>query len=310
MCSYTLPDFPVFEPLSFHQREVINAYTSRYAPYTEYSFTTMWCWDLRQIAALSSLNGNLVIRSGEYATGLPYLSFLGEVRRRETALTLLAHSELALARSHLCFVPEISVAGSVEEFTGWLDIQEDRSNFDYVLDLEALAVFAGPAFRGKRQAAAHFYRACSPKVRLLDLGEKKDQTLILSAFDTWAESRRKDENDVADELWALRRVFDVWNGRTLTCVGVFLDERLTSFSVAEIHNNGFAVGLFSKADARIRGAFEFLRQAQAHCLRGLGCKWLSIQQDMGVPGLRQAKLSYRPVQFLRKYTIYRPAHSG
>jgi hypothetical protein len=38
-------------------------------------------------------------------------------------------------------------------------------------------------------------------------------------------------------------------------------------------------------------------------LRALGCEFINFEQDMGIAGLKQAKRLWRPVKYLKKYTI-------
>ena len=127
--------------------------------------------------------------------------------------------------------------------------------------------------------------------------------MVLSVFTNWSDSRGKSRIDTEKELCALYRAFKIWSTGVLVAIGVSSDDRLIAFAVCEILPNRFAVGHFFKADTRLKGAFEFLRQVQARHLLQLGFKWLNIQQDMGLPGLRQAKMSYCPIFFLRKYTL-------
>lgn len=305
MGASAIPNFPRFDRLSLQQKAEIDAFTDHHLPYSEYTFANMWCWDLDDTAALSLLNGNLVLRFREYESGLPFLSFLGTADTRETALTLLRYSESKLERSQLCLIPEVSASPRDSDGDDPLEMLEDRDNFDYVLDLHALASFAGPAFRRKRQAAAHFQSAYMPSVRTLDLTEKHDQELVLATFAEWAESRQKTLEIISDEMQALQRAFEIWCTGSLVATGIMVGPKLAAFAICELLSNHFANGLFSKADVRMRGTFEFLRQAQARQLLQLGCDWICVQQDLGHPGLRQAKLSYRPVRFLRKYTIHR-----
>lgn len=301
-----LPDFPRFRRLSFEQKSVIDGFVERYSPYSEFTFGNMWCWDLDDSAALSLLNGNLVLRYREYESGLPYLTFLGENERHKTALTLLKYAGSEFGRPLLGLVPEHSVSRRRAERVVPLRVQEDRDNFDYVLDLESLASFAGPSLRRKRQASAHFGRTYAPVTRDLDLATSQDQTLALSTFAGWSESRGIGHERSRDELAALRRIFDVWHTGAFVATGIIVDATLVAFSICETLPNHFAGGLFFKADASMRGSFEYLRQTQARHLLQRGRRWISIQQDMGLPGLRQAKLSYRPAGFLQKYTLRWP----
>lgn len=60
---------------------------------------------------------------------------------------------------------------------------------------------------------------------------------------------------------------------------------------------------FTKADINYRGSFQFIDQKRAEYFYNLGYKFLNLEQDLGIPGLQQAKLSWNPVGYLKKYTI-------
>ena len=302
----TLPEFPKFENLSIHHKNAINSYFDLYPPYSDFTFATLWCWNLYDSAMLSTLNGNLVLSAKDYESEITNLSFLGNNESQKTVYQLLEYANEKLSRSQLDLVPEISLPQNTTKFTVELGIQEVRNNFDYVLDLQALASFAGSSFRSKHKLANYFERTYTTTVRELDLNNNLDREMILSAFIDWSKSRGICLIDNEKELYALKRVFSIWSTGAIVAIGVFSDNRLVAFSINEIIPNKFAVGLFLKADINMRGAFEYLRLVQVCRLLQLGCKWLNIEEDKGLPGLRQAKMSNHPIYFLRKYTIYQP----
>jgi hypothetical protein len=305
-----LPDFPLFERLSVHHKDVIDAYFRLYSPYSDFTFVTMWCWDRYDSAEICTLNDNLVLGCRNYASGEHSLSFLGAVDSCETALSLLEYTGDKFGKPQLDLVPEVSIVDSVKVLAGCSEIKEERNSFDYILDLQALASFCGPAFASKRKAAACFDRAYCPTVRDIDLSSESDKASILSVFSDWADSQDRTPADTEKELSALRRALAISQTGALVATGVLSGERMVGFAISEVLSNQFAVGHFLKADTRLRGVFEYLRRAQACRLQELGCRWINVQEDLGLPGLRQAKLSYRPVALLRKYTLRRADYCG
>jgi hypothetical protein len=68
-----------------------------------------------------------------------------------------------------------------------------------------------------------------------------------------------------------------------------------------------------KANTDIQGLYqvinqEFLMREAGDCMREAGdCRFVNREQDMGVTGLRNAKMSYNPVKFIKKYRVYIPS---
>jgi hypothetical protein len=58
-----------------------------------------------------------------------------------------------------------------------------------------------------------------------------------------------------------------------------------------------------KGDTNYKGVYSFLVSESARQLLKKGKKYTNIEQDLGLPGLRQAKRSYAPAVMLKKYTI-------
>jgi hypothetical protein len=66
----------------------------------------------------------------------------------------------------------------------------------------------------------------------------------------------------------------------------------------------FALLHFIKADTRsYPGSFDVLMQETAKLACSAGCAFINFGDDMGMSSLRVSKLRYRPVRFLKKYTV-------
>lgn len=42
-----IPKFPEFKKLELSNKEEIENFTSKFPPYSDFNFVSMWCWDFR-----------------------------------------------------------------------------------------------------------------------------------------------------------------------------------------------------------------------------------------------------------------------
>jgi hypothetical protein len=91
----------------------------------------------------------------------------------------------------------------------------------------------------------------------------------------------------------------------LLSYGIFIDGQLEAFTINELLPSKYAITHFTKADPTKVGVFEFLYHELAKQLHAKGAFYLNREQDLGLEGLRAAKMSWRPIKFLKKYTISR-----
>lgn len=293
-----IPEFPKFKRLEITDRADVEKITSRFPPYSDFNFTSMWCWDTEGQARLSILNDNLVVRFTDYITGEPFYSFLGNKLLNETAEQLMSLLVGKRIERKLKLIPEVVANGITSP--DYL-IEEDRDNYDYIYDADKLKVYKGKAYEQLRNMKNRFNRKYENiKVVSLDLIKPNNREIIQNLNQQWEINKGYRLDNEEDAM--TRLLFPV-NNFQLISIAVFVNGNPVAFSINEFLNNGHAISHFVKADTRYSGVYSYLMYATADALTSRGCGLLNYEQDLGIPGLRQAKTAFRPAYFLKKYII-------
>jgi hypothetical protein len=297
-----IPRFPTFKHLELSDRLEIEQITSRFEPYSDFNFVSLWCWDTDGQCQLSRLNDNLIIKLKDYSTDEVHLAFLGTNSVKETSASLLAYAERQGIAHQLRFVPEVAAetAGLLET----LDVAEDPGSFDYVLSVREWTEMRGGRFRNKRNAVNALERRYAPEFRVLDLGSRRVQQDIIRVFLLWSDKRQRfGLDETRNELLALRRIFSIPEASGLINFGVYSGEELLGFSINQLLPNSYAIGHFWKADHEFPGIYPYMLRESCRHLDALQTLYFNIEQDLGKTGLANAKRLYRPCRLLRKFII-------
>ena len=75
-----------------------------------------------------------------------------------------------------------------------------------------------------------------------------------------------------------------------------------AFALGELLNDRTAIVHIEKADPEIQGLYAVINQQFSEHSWG-EAEFINREQDLGEPGLRKAKLSYRPDHLEEKFTI-------
>mgnify|MGYP000858050807 CR=1 FL=1 len=172
---------------------------------------------------------------------------------------------------------------------------EDRDNFDYLYRRQALAELGGRNYHKKRNLIKAFVN--SNAYRALPLREEFRGD-ALCVLDDW-----RAENDQAGDYEAAREGLEKLEELQL-CGGIYyVEERPVAYVLGE-ELAGVATYLihFEKAVAGYKGLYQFINQSFASVLPE-DYEMINREQDMGDPGLRHAKLSYKPSGFIEKFKI-------
>lgn len=199
------------------------------------------------------------------------------------------------------------VAKILEEmYPGKFEYTAERDIFDYVYDAEKMRTVKGRKLSNKRNHLNFFNREYEGRVerRLLT---KEDFPECFELLKSWNETKSGDkdyEDSIDEEFIGMKKLFDNYDKLSdkLKIYGVFIDGKLEAFSMGEKINDDMALIHIEKANADIRGLYPYINKMFL-VDEFPDVKWVNREEDMGVEGLRKAKMSYYPERFIEKYTV-------
>jgi hypothetical protein len=298
-----IPHFPTFKKLEISDRTSLEKLIRQHPPYSDYNFVSLFSWDTEEKVEISNYYSNLIIKFVDYVTNEQFYSLLGTNRVDETIIRLIEHAASQGLDTTLHLVPQ-TVVQHIKNPAQFV-VKEDPDNADYILSIKDLIEMRGKNFRGKKNFINRFKRVYEKETRLepIDLTKKEIQSQVLKLFEDWERERGKTRKETQNELSAITKLLKHAHQLDLKTIGLFVSNRLVGFSINELVQDSHGVIHYEKADISYIGVFQYLKHQSALYLQTQGARLINYEQDLGIEGLRKAKLSYQPVSFLKKYTI-------
>jgi hypothetical protein len=181
-------------------------------------------------------------------------------------------------------------------------ITSDRDQFDYLYDAEAMRTLAGKKLRKKRNHINFFMTEYEGRWRYEEI--KSDKSHEICAFvKTWGETKGEEEGMLEDELAGVCILIEHMEELEVHVGVIYIDDELKAVTMGSIMNHGKeAVIHIEKADVEIRGLYQVINQ---EFLKNTlpDVTLVNREDDIGIEGLRKAKLSYYPIALIEKYNI-------
>jgi hypothetical protein len=292
--------FPEFKWFALDDRDVIHPLLYRYQPRaSELTFTNLYIWRDHYAYRWALLDEWLVVIGEDESGGTFALPPVGPPPR-----DAVVHRVLGWLRSAAEGKPRIERADQrlVDELGEDSDllIRATRDQYDYVYHAAQLISLEGRKLYRKRNHIHRFQRTYDFQYDAL-----KDQYVApcLDLTEAWCDLRRCEEDmNLMDEWDAVREALTHW--RELQIVGgvLLVGGRVEAFSLGERLNDETAVVHIEKANPDLQGAYAMINQQFCeHAWSAL--RYVNREQDLGIEGLRRAKLSYQPDHLVEKYRI-------
>jgi len=188
-------------------------------------------------------------------------------------------------------------------YPGKFRFHNDRDGYDYVYAIEDLAELKGRKFQKKRNHLNRFLQE-HPDFQLLELDEST-RAAAYCMLQTWYAQRAQVDPtlDFHLEKLALDRAFAFQKQLGLEGVVLMEGDRLLAFAMGSFLNEDTFDIHFEKAREDVPGAYNAINREFARYLRSKypQLKWLNREDDLGLEGLRTAKLGYNPDHLVEKY---------
>lgn len=188
------------------------------------------------------------------------------------------------------------------DFPMLTNIETDRGNWEYIYNKEDLALLLGAKYRNQRKLSNQFKRNYNYTLKPF---EKTDIEAVRIFQKQWYEQNRDDDNgfDLRQENLAIECLLEDWHklGGKLFGMLLLVDDKIMAYTIAEELDEQTIAIHVEKASLEYKGSYQAINQLTLNKLKKY--KYVNREQDLGLPGLRKAKMDYNPDNFLRKYNI-------
>ena len=184
-----------------------------------------------------------------------------------------------------------------------LGYEADRPNYDYLYDTKDLIELKGRAYHKKKNHLNYFHANYEYEYGAMTPDMTDDAMEFIREF-----NERKGLEDPRERMLlefeerAMRDVF-----LNLDTVGylsgvIRIGGRIEALSVGGRIGTKTVIVHVEKANTEYRGLYQAINNEFCKAMAS-NVKRINREEDMGIPGLRKAKLSYKPVKFSEKYTV-------
>lgn len=287
-----IPLYPARRPLELSDRPFLSEIFLELQPeVSEFVFANLYLFRKAHGYALCRAEKSLVIFGRGYGGEAYFLPPL-EGEPGETARMLLAADNSLYGADDRFVADHLTPAG--------ITASEDRNSFDYLYLRQELATLPGNRFHKKKNRINYFTSRHRFSVEPFSARHLSGAIELLK---DWRRVRQPAPGSPLDlEIGATGEALELAGELGLEGVVILLEGRVAAFSLGERLNWETAVCHFEKADPFIEGLAQLVNREFSRLLF-TDCTFINREQDLGEPGLREAKISYHPVRLVKKYRV-------
>lgn len=294
-----------FRDLLLTDREAVEwAFRAQNCNLCDYSFAELYMWRHHYHPQICFYDGFLLIWMQTFPDRHQFCyPPIGSGNFEAALNALVADSEERGRDFHMSIIPEALIPRIEAALPHRFTFSDNRDWYDYFYETQTLADLRGSALQPKRNQINRFKKAYENRWSYDPISPANFAEAV-TCNNLWQHlhSEASDEEAIVDETQALLTALDHFNCLHLFGGVLRVDGEVAAFSFGYRVTSDTVVVPFEKADHRIQGASQMINQlfAQTFCTDN-GIRYINREDDLGIAGLRKAKLSYRPAFFGKKF---------
>jgi hypothetical protein len=286
-----------FRPVTLADQSFFQKHYMRYPQvHSDNTFTNMVCWNHYAHYEFAYVRGNIILSS----TIDGKTTFRPPVGPRDAGIL---REVIRLAVDFGDTVPLVLID---EESREWIreifpdmELFPDSDYAEYVYLSSDLADLPGKEYLTIRHQVNKFRRNCSPVVRPLSISSLEEVKQFLLEWCEWKDCDGKEF--LANEKDALLFAIDHFRELGLSGLSIRVQGKIGAISLYEPLNRDTTVVHFEKGLPDCEGIYKAINAETARLVYH-EYPYINRESDMGVPGLREAKLRYHPDHMVEVYT--------
>lgn len=264
----------------------------------EYSFANLYLWGRQRAAVIQ--NQLVLFSQFNRRTVYPFPAGTGD--KKPALDAIIADAKERGIPCRITGLNQDNIAYIETEYPGRFRFHCDRDSYDYVYDINDLADLKGRKYQKKRNHYNRF-RDSFPyyTVEPLDAG---NVSAVQEMAQQWYEHRLRDDpkGDYHMERAALNKALSHYAPLGMEGLVLRDSEHILAFTLgSRLSDDTFDIH-FEKARQDVDGAYTVINCEFARHLRAVHpeLRFLNREDDLGLEGLRKAKLSYCPHHLVEK----------
>lgn len=285
-----------FHPIRIEDKAFFDEYYKVYPNISGYtSFVTLFCWK-------ETVNYEFAV-----VEGTPLLKFYNKTDKKERfflpatdkkeiekTVSLIEQNHLPLSFQN---ISSEQAAILQDLFPGRFNYSRNRAGDNYIYLSESLASLSGKKLHSKKNHLNKFKNTYY--YSYIRLGEDNISECIRVSKE-WCERKCLDGSEGSHDSSACEKALNNFTALGLKGGAIVVDDKIIAFSLGERISADTALIHFEKADTNYHGAFNIINN-EFILHEWTDVVYINREEDMGIEGLRKAKLSYRPVTMLEVY---------
>lgn len=287
-----------FKPLGLEDKPIFDNFYAAHPPlHSEYMFTTLASWAHyincryvildRMIVIMTEIEGQRRFRP---PVGQPKKNIFNQVLRLakkedvDFPLGLIdtkTREWMAVTYPDMSFTPQ-------------------REFFDYVYLAEDLKELKGTPYSKIRNRLNKFKKIYFYKTERINEDSIDEIKTFLERWCLWKDCEKDPllENEKKAILYSMKHFLNL----KLQGISIRINGTIEAISVFEQMNSDTAVVHYEKASPDYDGIYKAINQETAQYISN-HLKFINRESDMGIPGLRKAKLSYNPHHMVEVFHV-------
>jgi len=305
-------DLNIAKEIKLEDKALFNSYFHKYPPQTsEFTFTNLYMWRNFYGFNFMEWKDHLMLFSRDIfeakktpASGnKKALYFFPPIGPNPAEIIVSLFENLKEVEFHR--VPE-RISENIRNHSKFsslsIDILEDRNNWDYVYKAENLRKLPGNQYRQNRRWLNKFLGNYDYEFKILT---ENEVDLIKKLQLEWCVLREcEDDEGLKEEELAIYDALDNFLALGFQGAVICIDDKCAAYTFGEMLNPETMVIHVEKAHMDYEGAYQAINNLfLKNCFEDV--IYVNREQDLGVPGLRRAKESYKPIRMEKKSIIYR-----
>ena len=185
------------------------------------------------------------------------------------------------------------------------EVEEQVDLKDYLYDGEAMRTLAGKKLHKKKNHLNAFMREYEGRYEYRRLC-CSDRHEVWEFMERWRQKKADAdalEDSLEYEVAGIHEILKNCSSLSVRMAAVYVDGQMEAFTIGSLNEReNMAVIHIEKANPDIKGLYQFINQQfLVHEFPDVAL--VNREDDVGMEGLRKAKMSYNPIGFARKYMV-------